>query len=185
MTKSQSITTCQLPDSALLQRYVESGDYTDCFTLELSKLVSHEEFVTAFYTSSVFKLERFLLSWIVSKPSSDAEAKLLAAKDLDTFSAWTVEARCHNQLLMCDYQKRTRSWLMTEKVVPEAHNNSDHYPGPVKTRLYFGSAVTRIKNRKTGEMSLGLGFYLLKGFHKIYSRILLYAAKTRLNTLSA
>jgi len=51
----------------------------------------------AFYTTLVFKLERLILKLAVSRPSTDAQAKQLAAGSIDEFSAWHVEARSENQ----------------------------------------------------------------------------------------
>jgi hypothetical protein len=165
------IEPCQLPDGALLSTYIQKGAYTDCYKTEIPKTVTHAQYVNAFYTTSIFKLERLILKWAVSRPSSDAQATQLAEGAIDTFSAWSVEKRCKNQLLMCDFQGRTRSWLMIELV----ENGSD-----TQTRLYFGSAVVPAKNKKTGKSSFGMGFYALLGFHKIYSIVLLYSAKVRL-----
>jgi len=166
-----SIKSCPLPENALLNTYQQHGAYTDCYCTEISNAVTHSQFVHAFYTTSVFKLERLILKWVVSKPSSDEQVVLLANAETDTFAAWSVENRCENQLLLCDYQKRTRSWLMTEHV--EGENG-------IRTRLYFGSAVVPIKNTKTGSASFGLGFHALSWFHKIYSVVLLFSAKSRL-----
>lgn len=165
------IKPCQLSDTALLSTYMREGAYTDCYTTVISKPVTHAQYVSAFYTTIVFKLERLILKWAVSRPSSDAQAKQLAEGATDKFSAWYVEKRCENQLLMCDFRGRTRSWLMIESV--ESGND-------INTRLYFGSAVVPVKNKKTGKSSFGLGFYALLGFHKFYSRVLLYFAKLRL-----
>ena len=166
-----SIESCPLPDNALLDSYQRSGAYTDCYTTEISGAVTHSQYVHALYTTPVFKLERAILTWVVSRPSSDAQVNLLAEGKIDTFAAWSVENRCKNQLLMCDYQKRTRSWLMIEPIGS---------PNAPKTRLYFGSAVVPVKNIKTGRSSLGLGFHALLWFHKIYSVVLLFSAKSRL-----
>jgi hypothetical protein len=124
--------------------------------------------VQAFYTTPVFKLERAILAWLLTKLSSDAQATLLAEGKTDTFSAWNVENRCENQLLLCDFHKRTRSWLMIK-----------HEEGKsgIQTRLYFGSGVVP---KKSGGSSLGLIFNALFGFHKIYSVVLLHSAKSRL-----
>ena len=74
---------CSLPAHALLARYMKDGAYADCYTTEVSRPVSHEEFVEAFYTGRVFKLERLILQWSVSKPSTDAQVRELAAGKLD------------------------------------------------------------------------------------------------------
>jgi hypothetical protein len=129
--------------------------------------------VTAFYTTPVFKLERLILKIAVSRPSTDAQVKQLAAGSIDAFAAWYVEARTENQLLLSDFSCRTRSWLM---VVPAANASC------TRTRLYFGSAVVPAENPGTGRLTLGLGFRALLGFHRLYSGVLLYAAKSRLET---
>jgi hypothetical protein len=148
-----------LPADALLQRYREQGAYTDCFAIDVPGQVPHAAFVEAFYTTSVFKLERLLLGLFVSRPSNDAEARELAGGNREKFAAWSVEARAPGQLLMCDFAGSTRSWLMAEAAGQG-------------TRLYFGSAVVRSRQ--------GGAFRALLGFHKLYSRILPRAAVSRL-----
>jgi hypothetical protein len=168
-----SIKRCPLPDNALLKRYDQPGVYSDCYSADVMGTVTHTEYVNAFYTTFLFKLERRILKWAVSKPSSDNEANQLAIGDADTFAAWQVENRCKNQLLMSDFQGRTRSWLMVAPVDIE---------GIRKTRLFFGSAVLPEKNAKTGKISLGIKFSVLLGFHRIYSVLLLHSAKSFLKT---
>ena len=160
-----------LPEHALLRKYANGSAYTDCFVTDISASVSHAAYVEAFYTTAVFKLERLLLAWLVSRPSTDAQARRLAVGELDSFAAWDVEARSVNQLLMCDFQGRTRSWLMVAPV---------DGGGATTTRLYFGSAVVPSVNQATGEAGLGFAFRALLGFHKVYSRVLLSAASSRL-----
>lgn len=166
-----SINPCPVPEASLLSGYIRSGAYADCYVTDIDKPVSHAQYVEAFYTTAVFRIERQILQWAVSKPSTDAQAKRLASGTIDSFAAWHVESRSENQLLLCDFSARTRSWLMI------APFRSD---GGAITRLYFGSAVVPVKHPETGEASLGLGFHSLLGFHKLYSKILLYAAKSRL-----
>ena len=160
-----------LPQHALLGKYAHDGAYTDCYTTEIPACVSHAEYVEAFYTTAVFKLERLLLAWFVSKPSSDAQAKQLAVGELDSFAAWGVEERSVNQLLMRDFKGRTRSWLMVAPVQSS---------GAATTRLYFGSAVVPMVDKASGQAQLGFAFSALLGFHKLYSRVLLRAACSRL-----
>ncbi len=166
-----SITSCPLPENALLNSYQQNGAFTDCYCTQIPNAITHSQYVHAFYTTPVFKLERSILKWAVSKPSSDAQVALLAEGKTDTFSAWSVESRCENQLLLCDYQKRTRSWLMIE------HVKGDNC---IQTRLYFGSAVVPRKNTNAGRASFGLVFHALSWFHKIYSVVLLFSARSRL-----
>ena len=127
--------------------------------------MTQADYVEAFYTTWLFKLERLILTWLVDKPSTDEEARSLARGARDAFAAWSVEGRAGNQLLMCDFQSRTRSWLMVE-------------PGAASTRLYFGSGI--VPRMVDGTKRMGPGFRALLGFHKLYSRALLTAARTRL-----
>lgn len=165
------IRRCELPQGALLRRYAGGGDYADCYATDVGWSVSHAEYVEAFYTTALFKAERLVLRWIVAKPSTDVEAGLLAAGARDSFAAWHVEARGTDQLLMRDFRSRTRSWLM---VAPARD------PGAAGTRLYFGSAVTPASGTSSGPHARGLAFTLLLGFHRMYSRALLSAARSRL-----
>ena len=98
-----TIRRCQLPLDSLLQPVVISGAYADCYTTEIARGVSQSEFVEAFYTTSVFRLERLVLRLFVNRPSIDSQARELARGERDSFAAWSVEARCANQLLLCDF----------------------------------------------------------------------------------
>ena len=166
-----SIEKCIVPANALLAKYSMDGTYTDCYATEIPWRISLAEFVFAFYTTFIFKLERFILKWVAAKPSLDAQARQLADGASERFAAWHVEDRSDNEILMCDFRGRTRSWLM---VSPESTLKG------TRTRLYFGSAVVSIRNSRTGEPSIGFGFQALLGFHKIYSVLLLYSAKSRI-----
>jgi hypothetical protein len=163
-----SIEKRMVPADSFLHKYAIDGAYVDCYSTEILGHVSFPEFIFAFYTTPLFKLERFILNLTVSKPSTDQQARQIADGDIEKFAAWSVENRSENEILMCDFLRRTRSWLMV------VHANG------VRTRLYFGSAVVPRQNSKTGKPSIGLGFQALLGFHKIYSRLLLYSAKSRI-----
>lgn len=146
------------------------GCYTDSYQTILPHQITLSEFVTAFYTTPLFKLERIILKYAASKPSTDSDIERLLQGSQQKFAAWSVEAQTENQLLMCDFHHRTRSWFMT---LPEMVDNKP------ATRLLFGSAVTPIKSNN-GEATLGKGFTALIGFHKLYSRALLYSASKAL-----
>lgn len=167
-----TIRRCDLPADALLQRHAGAGGYADCYAVDVAGRVSHAAFVEAFYTTRAFKLERLILRLFASRPSTDDEARQLADGTRDTFAAWSVEGRTADQLLLGDFTGRTKSWLM---VAPAGSAAS-----PAGTRLYFGSAVVPARNRRTGKSSLGFVFRALLGFHHLYSRILLGAARARL-----
>jgi hypothetical protein len=156
-----------LPPDALLLRYKGAGAYTDCYETVVSRPVSHGEYVEAFYTTWVFRLERLILRWLASRPSTDAQVRELARGERNDLAAWSVEGRTLNQLLLCDFMGRTRSWLMVQPLSGGS------------TRLLFGSAVVPIRDKK-GQWSLGASYSSLLGFHKMYSRILLAAARSRL-----
>ena len=169
----------KLPPHTLLTKYADSGAYTDCFITEIARTVSHAEFVEAFYTGGLFKVERFLLRVFISRPSTDLQARQLAAGELSEFAAWRVEARAVDQLLMCAIDGRTRSWLMV---------SAAEVPG--RARLYFGSALLpkptsmdspQSSAQSNSKPSLGFVFKALLGFHNWYSRALLSAAAVRLS----
>lgn len=166
-----TIRSCELPGDALLNRYTTSGAYADCYFAEIAATVSHAQFVEAFYTTTIFKLERLILRLLVSFPSTDEEARQLAQGKRDSFAAWSVEARAIDQLLLSDFRGRTKSWLMVE---PQG-------AGAPGTRLYFGSAVVPVRSVGTGRTGLGFVFTALLGFHKLYSRILLRTTVSRLS----
>jgi hypothetical protein len=110
-----------------------------------------------------------LLRLLASRPSTDAEARALARGERDGFAAWTVEARAPDQVLLCDFTGRTRSWLM---VSPSSE--------PAGTRLYFGSVVVPERDAGTGETRMPAIHNRLMAFHRLYSRALLGAAARRL-----
>ncbi len=168
MTAVTRVTRTDLPPSALLGRYSGTGAYTDCYSVDVPGDVSLADFVQAFYTGFVFRIERFLLRMFLSRPSTDGDIQRLMSGESEDFAAWRVEAQHETQLLMCDIAARTRSWFMVE-------SNSDG-----TTRLYFGSAVVPVRDKRTGASKLGLVFDLLLGFHKLYSIVLLRAAQKRL-----
>lgn len=166
-----SIQACPLPAHALLARYAAAGAYTDCYVAEVAGAVSHAAFVEAFYTGALFKVERRLLGLFIGKPSTDAQARQLATGEASSFAAWQVEGRAADQLLLRAIDGRTRSWLMVAPATSAPH---------AATRLYFGSAVVPAVSRATGKASMGWLFKALQGFHKLYSRALLGAARARL-----
>ena len=162
---------CSIPSGALLKRYQKSGFHTDCYVIDVPACVSQEQFVLAFYSTKLFKLERYILKWVVSRPSTEGQLARFASGEASEFAAWSVEDKSENQLLLSDFQGRTRSWLMTNNIETKV---SDY------TKLYFGSAVVPVSNKKTGEQRLGFAYRALLGFHKFYSVALLSAAAAKL-----
>ena len=173
---SRTIQPCELPATALLQAYRASDAYTDCYVVDIDQDVSQAAYVEAFYTTWIFKLERWLLGRFVDRPSTDAEARALATGQRETFAAWRVEARDTAQLLLCDFSGRTRSWLMSATLRDE----SLPHEGRPQTRLWFGSAVVPRLDPRSGRRTMGFGFRALLGFHRLYSKHLLGATVARL-----
>ena len=165
-----SVRLTEVPPHSLLSRYVGSGAYVDCYDTEVSGAVSHAQFVEAFYSTPLFKLERLLLRLLASRPSTDAEAKQLARGERSSFAAWRVEARAADEVLLS--AGHTRSWLMVGPCLVRTSG----------TRLLFGSAVVHTPSSKSEGSSLGTTFAWLLPFHRVYSRALLLSAKSRLSS---
>ena len=166
-----SIQACAVPAGTLLRRYMGGAGYADCYVAEVPGSVSQAAFVEAFYTSGLFKIERTLLRILASHPASDAEAKQLAQGAASAFSAWRVESQSAAELLLADMTGRTKSWLMALPAPAGV--------GGVRTYLYFGSAVLPGEHRGAQRPAAGVAFKALLGFHKLYSRLLLQAARGR------
>lgn len=88
---------CELPPQALLRKHTDGVDHTDCLRLHTPHRVSHAAYVEAFYTSWLFRLERWILALLVARPSTDAQARELAEGGRASFAAWSVEDRSANQ----------------------------------------------------------------------------------------
>ncbi|RBW43189.1 hypothetical protein DS885_13680 [Psychromonas sp. B3M02] len=147
------------PNTSLLSAYNKRA-FTDCYCTSISKSVTLSQFIEAFYTTRLFKFERWLLAKALCIPSSDEEVSLLAQSNSTELSAWQVKSRSSNEILLAAWQ--TRSWLC---VKPQDGTTPS-------TTLYFGSAV--ISTRADGKF--GLVFHMFGGFHRLYSKLLLSAA---------
>jgi hypothetical protein len=159
---NRAVAPAELPPGALLERYRVEGGHTDCYVAEVAHSVDLSQLITAFYTSSAFRPERWLLGVLLGKKADDGDVARLASGETSRFSAWTVEARRDDEILLCDFQGRTRSWL---KVLPIEGG----------TRLHFGSAVVPSETRTDRVV-----FSALLGFHRLYSRVLLKGAVKQL-----
>ena len=175
-----SIAQDRLADDALLKTYRGGvrperwGRYGDCFSITVDRAVNLAEFVFAFYTSPLFRIERWLLRALVGAPSSDSGARALAGGSAASFAVWYVGERTATQLLMCDRYERTRSWFRVVSL------------DGGRTLLQFGSAIAADRAERAeraehveraGGRALGGRFRLLLGFHVFYSQLLLHAAK--------
>lgn len=159
---SSAVSEAELPDGVLLERYRIEGGHVDCFVAAVPGIVSLSQFISAFYTSSVFRPERWLLGALLGMPTNNEQIGRLAAGELSRFSAWTVEERRESEILLCDYQSKTRSWLMVQAIEGG-------------TQLHFGSAVVPAR-----RSSARVIFRVLLGFHRWYSRALLKGALAQL-----
>jgi hypothetical protein len=152
------VRSAELPADVLLDRYHQSGHFTDCRVVEVAGSVSLGELIAAFYNSAAFRPERWLLGLVLGRGANAADVASLAAGTTERFAAWTVEARLPDQILLCDFQGKTRSWLMVE-------------PLSKGTRLYFGSAVVTSRSRFDAFV-----FRALLWLHAAYSQVLLRSA---------
>lgn len=163
-----SVTDSPVPSASLLGRLAaERGAFADAYALRLPRGVTLAEFVEAFYTTRLFKLERWLIARS-GRPSSDADVRAVARGEDRRMVAWTVEARAQDELLMHEDSGFTRSWFKVEAGEGGA------------TKLWFGSALIPRRRGPGGEPRFGWIFHALLGFHRRYSRALLKAAARRL-----
>jgi hypothetical protein len=169
-----AITRESVPEDALLRTFRGGvhperwGRYADCFAVNIDRNVTLEQFVFAFYTSPLFRIERGLLRLLIGAPSSRADARAIADGTSDKFAAWYVGQRTATQLLMCDRYERTRSWF---RVDPKRDGS---------TRLRFGSGVAAKPGATTDVPQRPAVFSMLLWFHVLYSQALLRAAKANL-----
>ncbi|WP_422010977.1 hypothetical protein [Roseateles sp.] len=161
------ITDAAVPPTSLLGRLAaERNSFADAYRLMLPRSVSLAEFVEAFYTTRLFKLERWLIAR-TGRPSTDADIRALAQGEDRRMAAWTVEAREGDEMLMHEDSGVTRSWFKAEA-------------GEGGTTLWFGSAFMPRRREEGGQPRFGWLFHALLGFHRAYSRALLGAAARRL-----
>ena len=159
-----TILACDVPAGTLLHEYVQQH-YSDCYSTTVQSNVDLARFIIAFYNSNGFRPERILLGLAFGRHADNQSTADLAADKTQKFSAWEVEKRLANEILLADISGATRSWLMVEALSSGI------------TRLYFGSAVVR----KSGdEGRRPLLFRALMPFHRIYSRVLLGSAVSEL-----
>lgn len=172
---SANAAPCDLPASSLLLPYQTEGHFTDCFFVETQSLVSLEQFVTAFYSTRLFRMERVILEMALGKSSSARQVRELATGTAERLAAWRVEARHPHQLLLSDYRGQTRSWLMVD-APKAAAREAGCTIGAGPTMLYFGSAIVSRVDSKTDKRSMSRGFKSLLSLHTMYSKALLNSA---------
>jgi hypothetical protein len=161
--------SCEVPIGTMLDQCRSANAYVDCYRIELNASARISDYIEAFYSSPVFKIERGILAMVAGKSASDQDAKALATDETRQFSIWKVESRNLSEILLST--GRTRSWLMVGPSVE---------PGATGHTLLFGSAVFPGPNQSSG---MGLPFHALLGFHKLYSKALLASAASKLATM--
>lgn len=168
--KILKVKTNPLPAECLITKYAEKpGYYTDSYVLDVPGYVELKTFIYAFYTSWLFKCERFILKWLVRKPSKDDDITDLMNGETEKFAAWDLEAKTEDELLMCDFVGKTRSWFKVE-----------FSPSENQTRLMFGTVVVPDGASAQGNPKLGMIFSAMLWFHVLYARALLVCAVSNL-----
>jgi hypothetical protein len=169
-----SINQIAVPDSSLLRSYRAPlnadawNEFIDCFAAGVAGTVSLAEFIRAFYDSLPFRLERRIIQVLIGRPSTTQDVQALANGTAEYFAAWVVLERTDTQILLGDFRGQTRSWLAVRPL-----------PGG-GTQLLFGSGIRSVPDPVTGAPTRSWGFRALGGFHLLYSRVLLGAARRRL-----
>lgn len=153
---SISLPPAPLPPDSLLARHIGQQDYADCYALNVPGVLDLTSFIARFYSSAAFWPERKLLA-LIGRGANAADIAALAAGRSQNFAAWSVEARETDQILLRDFQHRTRSWLKVEPVAGDQP----------ATRLYFGTGVSRPDSPV---------FRVLMPFHRWYAQRLLRSA---------
>ena len=165
-----SVNMAPNPEDGFLKDYdAIDGAHTDCFCTDIECLVTLEDFITAFFSTPIFKLERLLLRIFVGAKTTEEDVAALASGEASSFATWETEKRNQTQISLAVHNSPIRTWL---KVEPKPETST--------TQLYFGSAVLPTLKDHSGRPKLGVFICALMGFHMLYSRILLWSAKRRL-----
>ena len=166
--KLEKVVEMPLPVGTFIAEQAELlSFYTDCYGIKLDHAITLPEFMAAFYTTLLFRLERLMLALIPKGRMKDADVTALASGESDTMAIWQIESRRDCEILLS--AGRTQSWLMVD-----AHNGG--------TQLFFGSVVVpEPPKREGGTPLLGPVFDSLLSAHRIYSRMFLGSAAQRLS----
>lgn len=154
------------PASVLVDAYADRGDYVDCFAVDVPHAAGIADLIDGFFGSRAFQPERWLLT-AIGRPSNSAELSALASGERNAIAAWTVEARNAHEILLCDFLKFTRCWLMVQ-------------PTPAGSKLHFGTVFARRERQTVGLSILHAVFAALRPLHSLYARTLLNSARARL-----
>ncbi len=165
-----NVAPCPIPNTTFLEDLTHrEGNYTDCFVTDISEGVSISEFISAFFGSPVLRLERRLLA-LISAKSTAADVAAVANGTGTKIALWTVDQRDDTQIILKAASGGIRTWMMVSRTSEET------------TRLYFGSALVP-EASENGEIKLRFSTRALMGFHKLYSRIVLWSARKQLHKM--
>jgi len=148
------IISIDVPSASLLAGFGPSTAYRDCFACTVHEDISLPRFVERFYTSTIFRPERLILS-LIGRGATNQDAHNLALGESRTFAAWELVDRRESEILLRDFSGATASWLAVEPA------SASH------TRLMFGSWV--------GKPDRAIVRALMP-LHRVYSRALLSSA---------
>ncbi len=153
-----------IPAAALVNSYSGKPETrVDSYEIDVPNRVSLEAFIGSFYRGRLFRIERWIIQTLTGHASSDAQIEALLCGKAEKFSAWTLEVRRRDQMIMCDYQSRTCSWFMVE-------------PRNGGTCLRFGSVIKPTDYAGRSEWLSKPVIVLLLPLHGLYSRLLLSQA---------
>jgi hypothetical protein len=113
-----SIAREAVPEDSLLRTYRGGahperwGRYGDCFSTQVDRVASLADYVFAFYTSSIFRIERSMLRAFIAAPSSDAQTRALADGSAGSFAV-LVCGRSHGDPIADVRSLRTHQILVS------------------------------------------------------------------------
>lgn len=168
----RSVSTGEIPENGALMSYaLRPGCYTDCYFVDVPGQVVLSDFISTFFNTPLFRVERFILAVVASQPTTIEDVKNISEGKSDRFAVWKVESRDDFQLMMSVGDGPIRSWWM---VSPGLNNNE-------YSRIYFGSAVLSTTVDSAGAPKIGAFFRIFLGFHKAYAYSLHWLAKRNFN----
>lgn len=145
-----------VPADALISGYANGSNHVDAYRVAVPATVPLSEYITAFFQTPLFRMERTLLSAIGRVPSDADQIEALALGKGSQMAAWKEEARSETEILLAVSGAPIRTWLATE--------------GGAQPALWFGS-VALTRNGK-----LPFAVRALMPVHALYSRVLLASA---------
>ena len=155
----------QPPDGSLLHSFTAlPGAHVDCYHADVDRRLDLTAYITTFFDTSVFRLERRILALAGQQYATTEDVNMLANDQCEHFATWQVEQRTDDELLMGVRGQPIKTWLFTRE------NETGG------AALYFGSAVIPEDTGTGGTPRISAIIRALTPLHKLYSRILLMLA---------